>query len=76
MAYTYYIRHANGQMHVCLISSSVEVIIKGNVLLCRPLVKRGIMEFWRGILNVLFNYKKNFTAVIIGYISIKCYDVC
>ena len=39
------------------------------------LVKRGITEFRRGIPDVLLTHEKNFTAVIIGYISIRCYDV-
>ena len=29
-----------------------------------------------GIPDVLLIHEKNFTAVIIGYISIRCYDVC
>ena len=41
----------------------------------RPLVKRGITEFRHGIPDVHLTHKKNFTAVIIGYISIRCYDV-
>ena len=40
-----------------------------------PLVKRGITEFRRGIPDVLLTHEKNFTAVIMGYISIRCYDV-
>ena len=28
MAYTYYVRLINGQMHVCLIASSVKIITK------------------------------------------------
>ena len=41
----------------------------------RPLVKRGITEFRRGIPDVHLTHEKNFTAVVIGYISIRCYDV-
>ena len=40
-----------------------------------PLVKCGITEFRRGILDVHLTHEKNFPAVIIGYISIRCYDV-
>ena len=34
MCYTYYVHHANGHIHVCLIASSVKIIDKCNVLLC------------------------------------------
>ena len=40
-----------------------------------PLVKCGITEFRLGIPDVLLTHEKNFTVVIIGYISIRFYDV-
>ena len=33
-ACTYYVCHTNGQMHVCLIVSSIKIVNKRNVLPC------------------------------------------
>ena len=45
------------------------------VLYYNNLVKHGITELQCIILNVLLAHEKNFTAVIIGCISIRRYDV-
>ena len=64
----YYVYHIGYCLYVCVVK--IPIVIQS-----RPLVKHGIMQFDRGIPNVLLTHKKNFTAVIIGYISIRCYDV-